>query len=422
MNLDTPTKILQIVLGEAKTTNDCPITTSYFDSVPGGFNLLNHNVLSNGVTVVTAVAAPGPNVERQVKEVRLVNTDTVSHLVTLQLFDGTNTWIIQSQTIAVNGLFLYTPEGGTATVPTGGGGGGSLTVEDDTGDTIASVSTLQFEAVIVSGSSPSAIVNMATIETSRGSGSTPPENINIQAGGGSPALSPAFGGYARISGGSGGYGSGSTYGGGVRATGGAGGSGTTYAAGGSLILEGGPGGVGAANGPGGGVYFQAGNGYGSGAGGDMFFLSGNASGGAGGGAQFNLGAGTPAGKIGINGDPSLIVAAYSWTAGAQLNNQTIFTTTRAMVVTAVIGRPDAVNGTAATLVIVKASSGTAPSVGTPLTSTSMDLTGAANINQTLTLSATLADITLAPGDSLCMTTSGTLAASAGCITVWGTPQ
>lgn len=170
MNLDTPTKILQIVLGEAKTTNDCPITTSYFDSVPGGFNLLNHNVLSNGVTVVTAVAAPGPNVERQVKEVRLVNTDTVSHLVTLQLFDGTNTWIIQSQTIAVNGLFLYTPEGGTATVPTGGGGGGSsLTVEDGS-TTVVSVTTLKFTSgatvtnagggeadVAISGGSPAVL-------------------------------------------------------------------------------------------------------------------------------------------------------------------------------------------------------------------------------------------------------------------------
>lgn len=90
--------------------------------------------------------------------------------------------------------------------------------------------------------------------------------------------------------------------------------------------------------------------------------------------------------------------------------------------TAVIGRPDIVNGGAATLVIVKAASGTAPAGGTALTSTSMDLTGAANTNQTLTLSATLADITLAVGDSLCMVTTGVLAASAGCITVWGTPQ
>ena len=43
-------------------------------------------------------------------------------------------------------------------------------------------------------------------------------------------------------------------------------------------------------------------------------------------------------------------------------------------------------------------------------------------NQSLALSSTLGDITLAPGDSLCMVTAGTLAASAGCITIWGTPQ
>jgi hypothetical protein len=130
----------------------------------------------------------------------------------------------------------------------------------------------------------------------------------------------------------------------------------------------------------------------------------------------------PEGKLIFASDVSLIAAAYSWTAGAQLNGQTIFTTTRAAVVTAVIGRIDVANGTAATLAINKCASGTAPGAGTDLTTNSVDLAGTPATNQTLTLSSTLTDITLAAGDSLCMVTSGTLAASAGCITVWMTPQ
>lgn len=113
MNLDTTLKVLQIVLGEAKTTNDCDITTSYADSTSSSFTLGNNNVKSNGTTVVTVVAAPGDSAtQRQVKEVRLFNNDTVSHTVTLQLYDGTSTWIIGpgKQTVPVGASFIYTPD------------------------------------------------------------------------------------------------------------------------------------------------------------------------------------------------------------------------------------------------------------------------------------------------------------------------
>lgn len=113
MNLDTTLKVLQIVLGEAKTTNDCDITTSYADSTSSSFTLGNNNVKSNGTTVVTVVAAPGDSAtQRQVKEVRLFNNDTVSHTVTLQLYDGTSTWIIGpgKQTVPGGASFIYTPD------------------------------------------------------------------------------------------------------------------------------------------------------------------------------------------------------------------------------------------------------------------------------------------------------------------------
>jgi hypothetical protein len=116
VNLDTTTKVLQIVLGEAKTTNDCPIVTAYadFSLAAGTFIWGNQNILSDGTTPVIAVAAPDMGFQRQAKEVRLFNADTVQHTVTLQLYDGTDTWIIAPSATAVapNGAFVYTPDVG----------------------------------------------------------------------------------------------------------------------------------------------------------------------------------------------------------------------------------------------------------------------------------------------------------------------
>lgn len=92
------------------------MVSSFADSGVGSFLLGNSNVNTNGVTAVTIVGAPGSSVQRQVKEIRLFNNDTISHGVTLELFDGTNTWIIGTTPSALpvppNGSFVYTPEAG----------------------------------------------------------------------------------------------------------------------------------------------------------------------------------------------------------------------------------------------------------------------------------------------------------------------
>lgn len=442
MNLDTTLKVLQIVLGEAMTTNDCDITASFADSQVNNFSLGNQNVKSNGTTPVTVVDAPLIDTQRQVKEIRLFNNDTVPHNVTLQLFDGTDTWIVgttaTADAVPVGGSFVYTPEAGVCCTGSGGGGS-SLTIQDDTGDIITSTGTIQFNAVKVSGSTPSGTVNMATITGAAGVGTTAGGQLVFSGGAGNPGGTIGVGGGVNFAGGYGGTGTGSTYGGPFYGSAGDGGQGTTLAQGGNIQFAAGDGGTSAVSGPGGHVVFTGGYSYGAGNGGYSAILGGNAGGagnggearlvagsgfggGAGGNVPLTTGTGSPPGQIEVNNDPSLMFATYSWVAGAQLNNQTIFTTTRAMVVTAVIGRPDAANGSAATLTIVKAPSGTPPAGGTALTSDSVDLDGTPDTNQTLTLSVTLADITLAPGDSLCMTTTGALTLSAGCITVWGTPQ
>lgn len=151
MNLDTTAKQLLIVLGEAITTRNCNVTTSYADSTVSTFNLHNNNVNTNGTTPVVIVSPPAVSTQRQVKEVRVFNNDTVNHSVTLQLFDGTTTWIVGPglQVIPPNGSFVYTPESGVVgsigatgvtgpagvTGATGPGGTGSVGATGPTGPT-----------------------------------------------------------------------------------------------------------------------------------------------------------------------------------------------------------------------------------------------------------------------------------------------
>lgn len=151
MNLDTTSKILQILLGEAITTRQCQITTSWADSTASAFTLGNTNLNSNGTTPVTVVGAPGAGTQRQVKEVRVFNNDTVSHTVTLYLFDGSTSWIVAPgmQVIQPNQAFVYTPESGSqgpigpagptgpsgAVGATGPGGAGSVGATGPTGST-----------------------------------------------------------------------------------------------------------------------------------------------------------------------------------------------------------------------------------------------------------------------------------------------
>ena len=162
MILDLTTKELRIVLGEGKTTSDCEIVTSWAEMSSAVFLGGNTNIHSNGTTPVVVVAAPANNtVVREVREVRLYNADTVTHTVTLQLYDGTTAWHIAPAVVSVlaGGSFIYTPEAGITVVnPTAAGSG--ITVVDGDGTTITGVTNLTFEGPIVTGSSPNATATL----------------------------------------------------------------------------------------------------------------------------------------------------------------------------------------------------------------------------------------------------------------------
>jgi len=92
---------------------------------------------------------------------------------------------------------------------------------------------------------------------------------------------------------------------------------------------------------------------------------------------------------------------------------------RAMRVVKIVARPTVVgsDGGAVTAEVRKAPSGTASASGTVLHSGTIDLKGTVNTNQTLTLSATTANLNLAAGDALCLDVTGTTTAARGVVTV-----
>lgn len=111
MILDTTSKSIQIILGEAKTTNDCDITASFADSVSGTtFVPAANDLTSNGTTAVTVVAAPASSTQRSVQEIRLHNNDTVTHTVTLRLDNSGTFRTVMVRTIPAGSDFLYAPD------------------------------------------------------------------------------------------------------------------------------------------------------------------------------------------------------------------------------------------------------------------------------------------------------------------------
>lgn len=117
---------------------------------------------------------------------------------------------------------------------------------------------------------------------------------------------------------------------------------------------------------------------------------------------------------------NFVAAELNYTAST--TDCTFFVADRPYVVKSIRGRVDvAGTGGACTAQIRKTASGTAPASGTVLHSSSFNLVGTANSNQTLTLSTTASDLQLAAGDALSYDLTGTATSAVGNITVLLSP-
>jgi hypothetical protein len=120
MILDTATRSLAIVLGEAMATTACDITACFATVTPATFVTGLAGTVSAGTTPVVVVAAPAAGSQVQVNEVRLHNNDSVPHTVTLQLIDGGTVRVVLSRVIRPGGDFLYSPTADPVATPAAG--------------------------------------------------------------------------------------------------------------------------------------------------------------------------------------------------------------------------------------------------------------------------------------------------------------
>jgi len=116
-------------------------------------------------------------------------------------------------------------------------------------------------------------------------------------------------------------------------------------------------------------------------------------------------------------------AIFAMKANGGLADQCFFTATKNMVVTGIqyVHSTAGTNGSAVNLQVTKVTSTDAPGAGTDLltnnTNAGFDCKGTINVVQTGALSATAANLRLAPGDRLSVDFAGTLTALAGVVVV-----
>ena len=108
IRLDTVNRTLKLFLGAAHTTAPLQIVVSYSDQTTstylGGTQLSN----SNGTTAVTICSAPAASTIRDIDMVSVLNTDTASKVVTVEMVDTATPYLIATVTLLVGEKLTYT--------------------------------------------------------------------------------------------------------------------------------------------------------------------------------------------------------------------------------------------------------------------------------------------------------------------------
>lgn len=110
MVLDTVYKSIEVILDEVAITTECDITSVWADATDTTFVPGSSDLDSDGITAVTAVAAPTTGgVRRMVKAVRVVNLDTIAHTVTIRIYNSAASTrrVIIRDTIAPDADLVY---------------------------------------------------------------------------------------------------------------------------------------------------------------------------------------------------------------------------------------------------------------------------------------------------------------------------
>lgn len=120
IKLDTTTRKIQAVLGDAVTTNQLHCTVSYSDdngtTYVGGTQLTN----TNSTTAVDICDAPGASTVRDIDYLSIRNRDTAAATVTVMLDDSATDYEIVKANLAVGDQLVYTHGDGWKTLDSAG--------------------------------------------------------------------------------------------------------------------------------------------------------------------------------------------------------------------------------------------------------------------------------------------------------------
>jgi hypothetical protein len=344
---------------------------------------------------------------------------------------------------------VYASDDGTLTLTATGNSWVGKVIRWD----ISTTCYVRFQATVLAPAASDAVLNSITsgdaaLTVTGKTGATASAGGTVDLVGGTGGTTSGTGGAATATGGTG---TGTGTGGAVTLTGGTSGTGAT-GNGGAANLVGGA--AASVNGTGGAAVITGGLGTGTGAGGAITVTSGAAgatgvagainiavgAATAGNGSALTLTGGNGAGSTNSGGNVNIIPGAAvstgtpgefqinSSTAGcipvsfnytSALVTQSVFTASRAFRVKSIIGRVRvAGSGGACTIQFFKAPSATAIGSGTALdNSSTFNIAGSADTNQTITLSSTVATVTLAAGDSIGYVLTGTATSAVGSVTI-----
>lgn len=112
MNLTGTSDELQVVLGGAITTNELQFIVGFNDLTSSAISPDKNKGETNGTTPVALISSPAASHQRQLRYCSIYNSDTVNATVTVQFYDGSNTYVVFKVTIAPGLNIQYTFEKG----------------------------------------------------------------------------------------------------------------------------------------------------------------------------------------------------------------------------------------------------------------------------------------------------------------------
>ena len=163
MILDTTSKSVTVVLGEATSTTQSDITAGYADITTSTFTPGSSDTVTNGTTPVTAVAAPPASTQRVIKEITIANRDSIQHTFRITLVNGANSRVFYTGTLGVGQSVIYSMSG-------------------IQGPTLGSMAVQNATSVVITGGSVTGITDLTVADGGTGASTASGARTNLGLG------------------------------------------------------------------------------------------------------------------------------------------------------------------------------------------------------------------------------------------------